>query len=88
MGESEKDIAYYAWNGLPTKMEMYDEDGELETMILLSEYSWANEPTISTEQGEVESGDGGMLDIPFPGIVSTTVVFLVTAIILRRSNQE
>jgi hypothetical protein len=88
IGESEKGIGYHAWHGLPTKMEMYDEDGELEMMMLLSEYSWANEPTKSTGQSEVESGDGGMVDIPFPGIVSTTVVFLVTAIILRRSNQE
>ena len=88
IGESEKGIGYHAWNGLPTKSEIYDEDGELEMMMLLSEYSWANEPTKSTGQSEVESDDGEMLDIPFPGIVSTTVVFLVTAIILRRSNQE
>jgi hypothetical protein len=47
-GSDEVNYAYWADTGMPVKMEAYEE-GSLQVISTLSEYSWTNEPSQSSE---------------------------------------
>jgi len=48
IGSEEMEYIYTAGSGMPVKMESY-QDGSLQMIATLSEYSWANEPSQASE---------------------------------------
>jgi hypothetical protein len=66
MGSEEMSYSYIADTGMPIKMEFYDE-GSLQMIATLSEYSWTNEPV---QASDTDAGD----DLGLPGFTMVSVM--------------
>ena len=66
MGSEAMGYVYTADSGMPIKMEYYEE-GSLQMIATLSEYSWTNEPV---QASDTDAGD----DLGLPGFTMATVM--------------
>ena len=81
MGSEEMDYTYRAKTGMPIKMESY-ENGSLQMIATLADYSWTNEP-VTTSQENTIAGD----ELPGFTIVSALMSALFALYFVARKEQ-
>ena len=79
VGSANKEVVHYSEHGFPVKMEKYDDLGELEVIMTLTDYQYRNEP-------EPESETGFMEGLPGFGLMAAISMLSMAAIFNRNAT--